>query len=469
MSSSLSNNTIPFANMTHKRSTRPRDCNKGNLRMSPRKRQTREPPPPSFLPLLKLPNELQIMIASVLPVKDIASLVLGNRHLHELLTPTLYSLGCNLVDDIKKETPLHWAAAQPDRLVVAERLLSRGADIEGKTERRLTALHIAAEAGNEDCCELLLEHGADISAPSVTKVTPLHYAAGSNQADVVDLFLRNGAPLLPSERNHTPIHRAVRACALDALNTFLDHDPSLIHSVANGQSLLTYAFHVGGSKGPNPNLLTALIDARININHPTIQSRSALHFAAFTNQHAHLKLLLSRGGNPNLKGSYEGTPLHDAAAQGHVEIAKLLALYGADIDARDVDNSTPLFYAVERGEDAMIRHLEREGADVNACDSYHMTPLARACAQCSIHVHPDIAETLLQLGADVARKDIDGMVALHHAAREGHTPIVRALLKAGARVMVRDNHGDNPLDVAESNSRHDVVKMLRESMGMIGA
>ena len=59
-------------------------------------------------------------------------------------------------------TPLYWSCAQ-GLSQVAELLLSRGADANGRSARR-SAIHVAIGWKHPRCLLLLLEHGADITA-----------------------------------------------------------------------------------------------------------------------------------------------------------------------------------------------------------------------------------------------------------------------------------------------------------------
>nr|XP_053654673.1 putative ankyrin repeat protein RF_0381 [Cherax quadricarinatus] len=55
----------------------------------------------------------------------------------------------------------------------------------------VTALHIAAAEGYDDCVKMLLDAGADVNCQDDDGRTPLHYAAENNNADIVQMLLNN--------------------------------------------------------------------------------------------------------------------------------------------------------------------------------------------------------------------------------------------------------------------------------------
>ena len=60
---------------------------------------------------------------------------------------------------------------------------------------------------------------------------------------------------------------------------------------------------------------------------------------------------------------------------------------------------------------------------------------------------------LLDAGADLDARAVNGMTPLHFAAENGHAEAVTTLLEEGADSNVRDNDGKLPLDYAADNGQ----------------
>ena len=76
-------------------------------------------------------------------------------------------------------------------------------------EHHKTALHWAAENGNEDIGQLLLEWGSSIASQDQYGETPLHYAAESGYTKIVEILLKRGAELgAKDDRDRTALRCA---------------------------------------------------------------------------------------------------------------------------------------------------------------------------------------------------------------------------------------------------------------------
>ena len=73
-----------------------------------------------------------------------------------------------------------------------------------------------------------------------------------------------------------------------------------------------------------------------------------------------------------------------------------------------------------------------------------------------------ICRLLLDKGAQLEAKNINGMTPLHHAAVQGQVEIVRLLCDRGADVEARTNRGNRPLHSSAWQGHVSVVKEFIE-------
>ncbi|XP_027393670.1 arf-GAP with coiled-coil, ANK repeat and PH domain-containing protein 2 isoform X3 [Bos indicus x Bos taurus] len=99
------------------------------------------------------------------------------------------------------------------------------------------------------------------------------------------------------------------------------------------------------------------------------------------------------------------------------------------------------------------------GADVNWSNSEEnkATPLIQAVLGGSLVT----CEFLLQNGANVNQRDVQGRGPLHHATVLGHTGQVCLFLKRGANQHATDEEGKDPLSIAVEAANADIVTLLR--------
>ena len=128
--------------------------------------------------------------------------------------------------------------------------------------------------------------------------------------------------------------------------------------------------------------------------------RSLLHVAAGADNLALVELMLRLGADPDMAGRGGHTPLYCAGNERHAgggSVVRALVRAGANVDANDgVKHCTPLHMAARRGNVEVAEALLDCGADIEARDSLGETPLRRA-VNCN---KTAVASLLLARGAD---------------------------------------------------------------------
>ena len=392
----------------------------------------------------------------------------------------------NAMDRTFGVTPLS-SAALLGQLETAELLIKNGADANQKNRDGGTALHGAAFLGRADTARLLIENGADVNAGNYEGETPLNAAtvdweatefiAGmlqieideervkSGRTDVVELLGQQGAQLGGgnSDSRGDEICEAAAAGDIEAVKAQL-------------------------IEGADPNARDRELGA------------TPLSWATLFNQVEVGEFLIQKGADVNARNRDGGTPLHGAAFLGHADIAALLIQKGADVNARNDKGESPLdvskvdwgitqliaswleieldrdkveagrttvvemlqqhsstdtnrpgddiCFAVKSGNVEAVKGLLENGADLDTGDSqFGVSPLSWA----ALLGKTEIAELLIQNGADVNGRNKDGGTALHGAAFLGHADTAQLLVRKGADVNATNDKGETSLYVMAAN------------------
>ncbi|XP_024921593.1 receptor-interacting serine/threonine-protein kinase 4 [Cynoglossus semilaevis] len=234
-------------------------------------------------------------------------------------------------------TPLHLATEKHLKLL-AELLLSRrSTNINAKDEDQYTALHWAAQNGDEAITRLLLDRGAAINETDGQGRTAAHVACQHGQENVIRVLLSRGADVrIKGRDNWTALH------------------------------LAAWQGHLGIVK-----LLVK--QAAADVDGQTTDGRTPLHLASKRGQYRVARILIELGANIHILSVELNTPLHVAAETGHTSTSRLLIKHHADINAQNVHGLTPLHLASKQGHLATVKMLIEEGADPYRSNHAHHT------------------------------------------------------------------------------------------------
>jgi ankyrin repeat protein len=146
-----------------------------------------------------------------------------------------------------------------------------------------------------------------------------------------------------------------------------------------------------------------------------------------------------------------GTPLHEAAKSGHVEVVEMLLARGASVDSRNRYGETPLFLAAAWGHNTVARRLLECGADPCACNGEGRSP-----------------QDVVASRSDVAMWEMLVGLRLRRAAARGDVAGVRAALVEDAScVSLSDPEtGDTALHLAARCGGRDTVIAIMDHVGL---
>ena len=179
---------------------------------------------------------------------------------------------------------------------------------------------------------------------------------------------------------------------------------------------------------------------------------TGVHLAAYFGLMEAMTVLLKGGQDPNVKDTYDRTPLAWAAENGHEDIVKLLlAKNDVDPNPKDDDGRTPLLLAVQNGHDTVVKLLLAKGGDPN--------PILELWA--AEKVFKVIRELI------IAKDNINPNPILLWAAKKGHEAMVELLLaKDGVNPDSKDSNGRTPLWWAARNGDEAMVELLLAKDGI---
>lgn len=121
------------------------------------------------------------------------------------------------------------------------------------------------------------------------------------------------------------------------------------------------------------------------------------------------------------------------------------------------DTGAALLSAVERGDCKMVVELLDSGSNVDTRRKGEgSTPLIVACAK----GHIEVAKVLLDKGADVNARNVNGWTALMAASANDRLDAVKLLLDRGAEVNSRHAYGHTALKLARQKNHTRIVKLL---------
>lgn len=411
-------------------------------------------------------------------------------------------------------TALHWAAREDD-LEMAGRLINAGADVKAANRYGVTPLYLACLNGSAAMIEKLLAAGADANATVTLGETALMTAAHTGNVEAAKVLLAHGAAVDAREqwRGQTALMWAVSERHPEMVKELIDHgaDVNARSAIQHWERQTTAEPR---EKWLPPGGLTPLLFAarqgclecaRIlaekgaDLNAQDPDGIGTVLSAAINGHYDVGIFLLDKGVDPNLADKTGRTALY-AAVDDHtmpasnrpspkeidnehssLDLINALLAHGANVNARLLTQqpyrtkldrgddtmlttgTTALVRAAKAGDVEVVRLLLAKGADAKLATKNDINPLMAAAGvgtkeEDTTGRHKTEAQAIetvklcIEAGVDINAADNRGETALHGAAREGYTEVVKFLVQHGGKLDVKSKRGFTPLDAAEGHA-----------------
>ncbi|KRX95030.1 Tankyrase-1, partial [Trichinella pseudospiralis] len=393
------------------------------------------------------------------------------------MVEAVLSVGVNIDERNKHLLGALHIAADRDALELVELLLVRGANINLFDGEGQTCLHRCAKKGLVAMCKLLLDRGIDASLVNLHGLTARQLAVG------MTVQVLEEHPTVVNRRTRESLeHRlleASKAGDLEMVKVVLnesDDKQSLINCRdVEGRHSTPLHFAAGYNR---LEVVKFLVQAGADIQAKDKGGLVPLHNACSYGHYEVTEFLVQQGADVNATDLWKFTPLHEAAAKGKFDICKLLLANGADKTRTNRDGHTPLDLIKDNENDDVADLLRGDSAILDAAKTGSLekvkklvtaenvscrdgqgrnsTPLHLAAG----YNNYDVAEYLINMGADVNAQDKGGLIPLHNAASYGHLEIAHLLIENNGDVNAQDLWGFTPLHEAAQKGRTHLVTLL---------
>uniref|UniRef100_A0A8D2PH32 non-specific serine/threonine protein kinase n=1 Tax=Zosterops lateralis melanops TaxID=1220523 RepID=A0A8D2PH32_ZOSLA len=295
-------------------------------------------------------------------------------------------------------------------------------DVDVVLDGNSSLLHLAVEAGQEECVKWLLLYNANPNLTNKKGSTPLHIAIEKKFKSIVELLMARKINVNAKDEDQwTPLHYAA------------------------------WQGHL-----PIVKLLAKQRGADVNAQ--TVDGRTSLHLAAQRGHYRVARLLIDLESDVNIQNGLLQTALHIAAETGHTSTSRLLLKHGANIEAATAEGYTALHLASRSGHLATTKLLMDERASVLARGPLNRTALHLAAE----NGHSEVVEGLISTES-INVSDSEGFTALHLAARGGHVKAVEVLLRHGAHTDMPRLKCQSLLPSAQQSRNNSLTVLLSDT------
>lgn len=248
---------------------------------------------------------------------------------------------------------------------IAKYLVSRGAKCQADAGMAATLCQAACDNDIQTIKLLLQDVQADPNVADYDSRTALHLAACSGHMQVVRLLVQlPGIALSPKDRlGNTPLDDAMRHDHVQ-VRRFLRGKGAKMGNQKLGVIFCEMGFQA------NLDALKTYVDAKVKVNKPDHDFRTALHLAACENHLAVATYLVQAKTDPNVLDRFLHTPLDDAMSHGHFAMQEYLRSVGGERGSADsMRHRVAAFQTlkVEKDDQRKAEKIDREVNNTEVC------------------------------------------------------------------------------------------------------
>jgi ankyrin repeat protein len=322
-------------------------------------------------------------------------------------------------------------------------------------DKAQTLVHFATKSAASGVLEYLLEKGANIYTPNWLGLTPLHTAILASDLNAVALILKYNpnlnalslepetelVPTSPTGPSMTPLVMAVQKRSLPLIRMLLDAGADVNIASARGWTALHLAVILGYEDVvdailSHPSAASSLPDSppKLNMDLVDESGNTCLHYAVQRQSVSLVRRLLDSGALPTVTNQLGQLPIH--LYDGSISMAEVLIRASSPIDH--------------------LCHAE--------VPDQKQTALLIACGKSDPSSCLELAQMLINAGANVNLKSHTGLSPLHSAVSSANFELINLLISAHAEVNTAELvDGNSPLHIAIQMKSLLLVRLLLKS------
>jgi ankyrin repeat protein len=345
------------------------------------------------------------------------------------------------------------------------------------------------------------------SATIGAKTLVVEFLCQNHQPDIPEAYLFKCLVIATNKGHHeiarillelgnAPIQMEIEGSKLSAMETAVEHRR---HSIVNmflktRKVDFTYGVNPDGKylvraiKNLDFTMIGMLAESQAPQKETDAKGLTPLLLAMEANMTGIVKLLLSKGADPNEPTTDGNTPVHIAALTRPTSVLETLLENRGSLTKTNKEGKTPLLLAIDCGSVAKITLLHKKEAKYTMPEGkINRTPLAYAAEHAEPQIYaliyklwgPDFLSPLPPLwyaikngrkdtiiaaaetGEDLDRKSTNNeQTALHIAAQYNRPICIKTLIAKGAKIEAKNKRGHTPLHSAIIYGSHESVKTL---------